>query len=253
MPERPNIEFLLNKTPEEMINWFRDKGYAVSWNWRDVWKEKHQVAFTVAKAMNMDVLQSIRQEVENAIENGTTVREFRKNLEPTLKKLGWWGRQEILDTETGEVIEVQLGSPWRLKTIYRTNLQTSYMRGRYQHQAKVTDRRPWWMYDAVNDSNTRPSHEEKDGIVKRHDDSFWDSHYPPNDWGCRCGVRTLSDRQLEARGLTPTEAEIEPFAGEGWDYNPGKTTFEPDLDDYPDDLAEQFRRAQERYQPIDPE
>jgi len=252
MPERPNLEFLLNKTPEEMIGWFREKGYAVSWNWRDVWKHQHQQAFTVAKATDMDILVSIREEVEKAISEGTTLREFQNNLEPTLKKKGWWGKQTVVDETTGEIIEVQLGSPWRLKTIYRTNLQTGYMRGRYQHQVKVTNRRPWWMYDAVNDSNTRPSHAENDNEVRRHDDPWWDSHYPPNDWGCRCGVRTLSDRQLESRGLSPATGPGEDFAGEGWDYNPGKESFEPDLADYPDDIAEEFRKVRERYTPIEP-
>lgn len=251
MPERPNISFLLNKPPDEIISWFQSKGFAVSWNWRDVWKEKHQQAFTVAKATNMDVLKTIRDEVDRAISEGITVREFQKELEPTLKKLGWWGRQEVVDQQTGEVLEVQLGSPWRLKNIYRTNTQTAYARGRYQHQVETADRRPWWMYDAVGDANTRPSHAEMDGTVLPADDDWWDANYPPNGWGCRCSVRTLSDRQLEERGLRPTESAPD-IAEEGWDYNPGKTTFEPDLAAYPEDLGEQFRRAQQRYQPIDP-
>lgn len=251
MPDRPNISFLLNKSPDEIVNWFEDKGYAISWNWRDVWQHEHKKAFTVAKAMNMDVLTTIREEVESALDDGTTLREFQKELEPKLKELGWWGREEIVDEATGEVIKVQLGSPWRLKTIYRTNMQTSYMRGRHQHQKKVSDRRPWWMYDAVNDSNTRPSHAAKDGTIKRHDDAWWDSNYPPNGWGCRCHVRTLSDRQMERRGLEPTEGTPDDIASEGWDYNPGSDDFEPDLSKYPDDIAEQFKRIREKYEPLD--
>lgn len=251
MPDRPNISYLLNKPPDEIINWFKNKGYAISWNWRDVWKEQHQLAFTVAKAMNMDVLQTIREEVEAAAENGTTLRQFQKDLEPRLKKLGWWGKKEVVDQVTGEVIEVQLGSPWRLKTIYRQNMQVGYMRGRYQHQKKVFDRRPWLMYDAVNDSNTRTSHAVHDNEVRRHDDPFWDKYYPPNGWGCRCLARTLSDRQVEARGITPKEGlPDEPFADEGWDYNPGKETFKPDLSEYPDDIAEQYKKIQKKYEPL---
>jgi SPP1 gp7 family putative phage head morphogenesis protein len=223
---------LLNKKPEEIIRWFTGKGYKISWNWRDTWKEQHARAFTVAKAMNMDVLSSIRGEVENALEEGTTLREFQKNLEPTLKKLGWWGRQEKVNPKTGEIEEVQLGSPWRLKTIYRTNMQTSYMTGRYRHQMQAAKMRPWWMYDAVNDSHTRPSHAAHDGQVRRYDDPFWDKYYPPNGWGCRCTVRTLSGDQLQSRGITPAKGlPAQPIADEGWDYNPGKTAYwDPNYD-----------------------
>ena len=42
------------------------------------------------------------------------------------------------------------------------------------------------MYDAVNDSRTRPQHLEWDGLVLPVDHPFWKTHAPPNGWGCRC-------------------------------------------------------------------
>ncbi|MEP0004422.1 MAG: phage minor head protein [Balneola sp.] len=241
MPEGIDIAALLNSPPEEIINQFESKGYQVTWNWREMEREAHARAFTVAKAINLDVLKSIREEVESALANGTTFATFQKNLEPKLKELGWWGRKEIVDEETGEILDVQLGSAWRLKNIYRTNLSTSYSAGRFKTQKAAAERRPWWVYRAVQDASTRPSHEALHNTVVRHDDPFWDTHYPPNDWGCRCGVDSLSDKQLEARGYTvSTGDQIPNFAGEGWDYNPGQSYWQPDLNAFSAELAEKY-------------
>jgi len=244
MPEGIDIAALLNSPPEEIINQFESKGYQITWNWREMQREAHARAFTVAKAINLDVLKSIREEVESALANGTTFETFQKNLEPKLKELGWWGRKEIVDQETGEILDVQLGSAWRLKNIYRTNLSTSYSAGRFKTQKAAAERRPWWVYRAVQDASTRPSHEALHNTVVRHDDPFWDTHYPPNDWGCRCGVDSLSDKQLEARGYTvSTGDQIPNFAGEGWDYNPGQSYWQPDLNAFSVELAEKYVSA----------
>ncbi|MHB1371451.1 MAG: phage head morphogenesis protein, partial [Pseudomonadaceae bacterium] len=148
-------------------------------------------AFTVAKATRLDILQDIREAVEKAITEGKTLAWFAKELTPVLQAKGWWGRQEHVDAETGEVTQVQLGSPWRLQTIYRTNLQTAYMAGRFQEQLANADDRPYWQYVAILDGRTRPSHRAMNGKVFRYDDPFWGSFYPPNGWGCRCRVVAL--------------------------------------------------------------
>ena len=72
--------------------------------------------------------------MQEALDEGKTGRWFEKELTPLLQKKGWWGKKETVDPETGEIERVQLGSPWRLQTIYRTNLQTAYMAGRYAGQ-----------------------------------------------------------------------------------------------------------------------
>ncbi len=241
MPELPNIKALFNSPPEAIINQFRKKGYAISWNWQEVWQEANAHAFTVAKATDMEVLKDIREAVEEALTNGTGFRQFQKNLEPKLKAKGWWGKQEVVDPQTGEITEVQLGSPHRLKTIYRTNLSVSYSAGRYKAQIASADRRPWWIYRTAGDGNVRDSHDKLRNTVLRYDDPFWETHYPPNDWGCRCGVDSATDRDLQDRNLRPTSGEnIEPFAAKGWEYNPAKSTWHPDTDAFPEELARKY-------------
>lgn len=109
---------------------------------------------------------------------------------------------------------------------------------------------------AVGDSRTRPSHAALHGKVFRYDHPFWQSHYPPNGFNCRCRVRALSKRRLDELGLRVTEedaqlhtheveAGVDKRSGEivtttvttfddgkvkmtpdvGWSYHPGAAAF----------------------------
>lgn len=85
MPDPVDLSYAIGLAPEEAINYFRAKGYAFSWNWHEVWQEAHAKAFTVAKAMKLDILQDIRKAVDDAISKGTTFQDFQNELAPLLK------------------------------------------------------------------------------------------------------------------------------------------------------------------------
>lgn len=108
----------------------------------------------------------------------------------------------------------------RLDNIFRTNMQVAYNKGRWTQQQRAGNSRPYLMYDAINDSRTRPSHLAMDNTVLPKDHPWWRTHYPPCGYRCRCTVISLTERQARARGLTPTPPEVEP--DEGWDFNPGE-------------------------------
>jgi uncharacterized protein with gpF-like domain len=78
------------------------------------------------------------------------------------------------------------------------------------------------MYDAINDSRTRPSHRAMDNIIKPIDDPFWSTHYPPNGYRCRCHVRSLSVEQAEKKGGTTLNVPANAKPDTGWDYNGGE-------------------------------
>lgn len=266
--------------PAQAIEYLRGKGYAVSWNWYDTWREAHAKAFTVAKATRADILQDIREMVDKALDDGITFQQFKKELSPRLKAKGWWGKVRAGDVPGGapDGVDpdkiVQLGSPRRLKTIFSANTRTAYAAGRYQGMREVADTRPWWQYLAVMDEKTRTEHRLLHENVYPHDHPFWTSHYPPNGFGCRCRVRSLSDRQLERFGLEPKDAEIvtqevpigsgddrrmvtvtgvktttklgQPktvWTDPGWDTNPGMTRWEPDTRRYDPAIAKKYRQA----------
>ncbi|BDQ03506.1 phage minor head protein [Ignavibacterium sp.] len=233
MPENIDIKLLIGLKPEQIIQYLKRKGYKISWNWQDTWKEANTKAFTVAKAMKLDILSDIRNELQNAIDNGLSFQQFKENLKPTLKAKGWWGKVKAKDVPSDFPLppdvdpekEVLLGSPWRLRTIYRTNMKVAYSAGHYKNMIENIKNRPYWMYSAVLDQNTRPSHRVLHGKVYRADDPIWDKIYPPNDWNCRCSVIPLDDDDLEEMNLKVAEASRLPMSfkiGKGWDYNPAK-------------------------------
>jgi hypothetical protein len=102
--------------------------------------------------------------------------------------------------------------------------------------------RPFWQY-VHGDSGTpripRPQHLAWDGLILRWDDPFWDTHFPPNDWLCSCGVHSLSRGDLRRLGkdgpdtapeiimdtvldkVTGKEIQKPRGIGYGWDYQPG--------------------------------
>lgn len=186
--------------PKEAVEWFRKKGYAIGFSWRDVWKEEHAVAFTVAKAMRIDILEDIRAATDKAISKGIAFGEFKKQLAPVLQAKGWWGRKDIVDPQDGKTKPATLGSNRRLRTIYDTNMRMAHSAGRWERIERLKDRRPYLRYIAIQDERTRQTHRTWHDTVLPADHAFWDTHYPPNGWRCRCTVQQLSDADLKRFG-----------------------------------------------------
>jgi SPP1 gp7 family putative phage head morphogenesis protein len=193
--------------PEQAINFFKAKGLRPTFSYADMLNRAHDQAFTVAKMMDVDLLSQMKASLDSAQANGQTFKEWADSITPILQQAGWWGRQQVVDPISGKVIVAQLGSPSRLETIFRTNMMSSYAAGQWQEIEGQKDIAPFIMYDAVDDFRTRPLHAKWDKTVLPVDSPWWNSHYPPNGWNCRCGVIQLSEDELEELGLKPaTEA-----------------------------------------------
>ena len=226
--------------PAEAVAFFRAKGFRISFAWQDVWQAEHGEAFTVAKAMSEDILADIREAVDSALSEGATFRQFERRLTPVLQDKGWWGRKTLIDPLTGAARRVQLGSPRRLKTIFDVNMRVSHAVGRWQRIERLAERKPFLRYSAVLDSRTRPAHRAWHGTVLPLGHSWWETHYPPNGWRCRCTVIQLSERELERFGFeenaraprsplvehrnrrTGEIIEVPKGIDPGWDYHVGK-------------------------------
>lgn len=199
------LKTLFKLAPALAIKYFKKKNNKLTWDWFELWQDAHKKSFTVAKVMREDILNDIRTALDKSLSEGKTFHDFQKELKPTLQKKGWWGEEIVVDKE-GNAERVQLGSMYRLKTIYSVNMQTAYQTGRYKTQTDNTDTRPYWEYVAVMDSRTLPEHAMLNGLVFRYDDPFWNSFYPPNGWRCRCRVNALSDYNLKKKEISPQDS-----------------------------------------------
>lgn len=238
---------------QEQLDFFRQKGFALSpESWRDVWRDAHARAFTVARVTAMDALQDIRGALDEAMANGVPLTQFKTGLRETLTRKGWFapeGEKARVLMPDGTVRKRLTG--WRLDTIFQTNCAAAYSVGRYKQQQEVKVLRPYWRYMTDEGPNVRPSHAAHHGKVYHAEHPFWDAWYPPNGFNCHCYVRTLSDRQMKQKGLTEEKRGTQAKPDEGFDYNPGKAglaAWKPDLAKFPasvrkiiqEDIADAF-------------
>ncbi len=214
---------------QEQIDFFRSKVNLPTEDWTDIWQEQHERAFVVAGAARMDLLEDLRGAVDRSIAGGATLEEFRRDFAAIAKKHQWPYRG---------------GEGWRTETIYGTNLRTSYAAGRYRQMKAIAERRPYWRYRHSHASEKpRQDHLQWDGRILRHDDPWWNTHYPPNGWGCKCYVEALNERELKRlrgdegpdeapeiemrkvtvgkRGPVPRAVEVPEGIDPGWAYAPG--------------------------------
>jgi len=221
----------------EQLAFFAGKDNVPTRAWTDLWHEGHDTGFMVAGAYKAQLLQDLREAVDKAKVDGTTLREFQRDFAATVARHGW---------------SYNGSEGWRTRVIYETNLRSSYAAGRY-HQLTDPDlvlHRPWWRYrhsDAVE--HPRDEHVAWDGLVLRADDPWWQTHYPPNGWGCRCWVEALSSEDLARlgktgpdkapeivtetvtvgrRGPSPRTVDVPKGIDPGWAYAPGASTISGD-------------------------
>ena len=203
MPDRPRAPFP-SPAPKEALEYFRFRGLRVGFDYRDVWQEEHAFAFTVAKAMEFDLLKEIRAALDRALGEDRTFRRFRKELTPALRKRGWWGKKEMRDPLTGETVRARLGSPRRLRTIYRANLRAARAAGVRDRAQRTKRTHPYFLYEPGPRKKGRDDHEAWAGTLLPVDHPWWNDHFPPNGWRCRCRVRPVTEAEARRRG-GPTE------------------------------------------------
>lgn len=231
---------------QQQIEFLRKKLNLPSETWRDIQRAAHDRAFVVAGATKADLLADLRKAVDKAVQGGT-LAEFRKSFAEIVAKHGWTGW-------TGEGSKA--GEAWRTRVIYQTNLMTSYAAGRRAQllDPELVSRRPFWRY-VHNDSVTHPRLQHKRWgdmrLTLRHDHPFWETHFPPNGWGCKCRVIAVAapggdDATAPPDGWDAIDARTGAPEGidEGWDYAPGarseddlRTFVQDKLIDYPPAIA----------------
>lgn len=170
---------------KEAIEFLRKKVNLPSRTWTDLWQGQHARAFVVAGAVKGQLVADFHEAVVRAIGEGLTIADFRKDFDKIVADHVW---------------SYKGGRNWRSAVIFNTNMRTAYAAGKWEQAQRLKDRRPYLRYVAVQDERTRPEHLEWHGKVLSVDDPWWETHYPPNGWNCRCTVQQLSAADAERLG-----------------------------------------------------
>jgi len=212
----------------EQIDFLTQKRAKPTQVWTDAMYSTHDRAFVVAGATDIAMVEEFQAAI---IEGARTydAKGFAAEFDRIVEKYGW---------------PYNGGRSWRIRTIFETNIRTSYMAGRL-HQMRDPDMvkiRPYWQYrhaDTRVPENPRPEHVGFDGLVLMWDDPWWDVYFPPNGWVCSCGCRTLSPGDLRRLGKSGPDTapeivrhpHLDKLSGQnvmlpegvdfGWDYMPG--------------------------------
>lgn len=229
-----------DKSFDEAIDYFKDKVVLSPSQFYKIANEYKSLAFTVSGYSKVEILKKFYEEILKSMEAGTTMDDFKKNMNSFLEDKGYEGLTNF-----------------QADNIFRTNIQTAYNAGHYKQMTEpmVLKLRPYWQYVAVMDSHTRLAHRGMDGKVFRADNPIWDKWFPPNGFKCRCTVITLSERQVKQRGLEVLEDAPKYVGIDGhtvplivdhnFDVNPGKVTWKPNLKEYPQSMQKAYKKMYE--------
>ena len=169
---------------KEQIEFFRRKANVPTNGYADIYNSEHDYAFVVAGANRNALLNDFRAAINKAISQGSTLEEFRKDFAEIVEKHGW--------SYNGSF-------NWRTRIIYETNLNSTYQAGRYQQlrDAKF----PYMEYLHSNYvEHPRELHQSWDHLVLDFNDPWWNTHFPPNGYGCQCRVRGRTKGDLKRMG-----------------------------------------------------
>lgn len=213
-----------------------------SFRWQDVFQEEHGRAFAVAGVMRLDLLKAFQDEIATSLQDGRSLADFRGRMRSRLAQLGFAGPQTITDPQTGDERTIEFNDA-RLRTVFDVNLRQSEAAGRWARIERNKRRLPYVMYRTMRDERVRPLHRAWDGVTLPVDDAWWNQHYPPCGWRCRCRAFAVSERDIEryrADGVdvkttappdqmityvNPRTGEVVPLprgVDPGFGYNPGK-------------------------------
>lgn len=184
--------------PAEVTRYFDGKTVTPAFSWLDVWAEEHAYKFTVAKAVELDVLNAFRGTISQAIAEGRGFESWKPLIQSELTKLGWWGPRMVADP-SGEQPDrmVNFASDRRLKTTFWANMNSARSAGQWERAQRSKRVLPYVLYVRTTSGDPRPEHLQWVGLVLPLDDPFWSTHWPPNGWQCKCQVRMISAAERE--------------------------------------------------------
>lgn len=226
-------------TFQEALNFLKKKAVIQYSDFKKMSDKYNNLAFSVKGYTSLDILNKFLTELQTAIKTGSTKEAFRETMNGFLAENGYTGL-----------------TPYHSDMIFRQNILTAYSVGHYESMTDpdVISRRKYWQYQTAGDGNVRESHATMDGRVYPADSDIWDTWYPPNGFGCRCIVVSLTPEQVERKGLqieTLLPNTIDPeskaitaaLPDKKFRSNPAKAEWRPDMAGFPSSLKKIYAES----------
>lgn len=162
--------------------------------------EMKKYAFTVSSMLKEDIIVNVSDTLLENFDKGQSFHKFKKSLHDgkLLQEL-----EELTDRQ--------------IELMYTQNINSAYSYGRYQGLIAATDIFPNWEYITIGDNRVRPAHVALNGVIRHNKDPFWDTHYPPNGFRCRCIVEVTDEDPNQGDHVVAPNA-----LDKGFDHNVGQ-------------------------------
>jgi SPP1 gp7 family putative phage head morphogenesis protein len=185
------MSFLLDPVPhKEAADFIKSKPAVSRAVFDRLLPELKARAFTVTGIEDATVLQGIRDRIAELPAGGNwedIKEDLAENISPFLAK-----------GDTPEDAErAQIAATRRAELLLRLHGFQAYSAAAYQVMDAQRDVFPYWQYKSMSDSKVRDTHAALNGVVLPANAKFWERHYPPWEWGCRCQVVPLMEEDVE--------------------------------------------------------
>lgn len=228
-----DLVFALDKEPEEIVDYFKSKGVKISKDWKDTFKLVQNHIFTVSGAMKMDILIDFKDMIEKAIAEGLSQSDFKKQLRERFEEKGWLSK-----TENKKLVE-----SFRLDTIYRTNLQSAFMDGRWAGHNLNIDLAPYVINSSVLDRSTTKNCKALDKKVFRIDDKYFSQHLrPPGHYNCRRITVSLTEQLVKKRGYILSKGVDFAMNKNEQGFDNRNDPWKPEKSKYPKELWNEYEK-----------
>ena len=160
----------------------------------EIWDEEHARAFTIAGLARLDILQEIRAGLERTVSGDLSRTEWESDVRALLKDAGLWTDKEGKRRSKADAGKF---APSRLRLIFDTNTASAYAAGRWTRLWERRETHPYLMYLTKQDERVRITHRRWHGLVLPIEHPFWQTHFPPNGFRCRCAVLGVTQAEYD--------------------------------------------------------
>lgn len=172
---------------EEAEKLFKARVPMTKKEWKELEAKLRFRAFTVGRLTELDAIENIRKRVLKVLEEGKTLPQFwdEAGKDELLRRAGFYR-----------------GDPWYWEAVFRNNVQTAYNAGRaYQFKKNPP---AYLEFVGITDVRQTPICRARSGKIRKADDPWWSSNWPPLHHNCRSTIRAVHREEFEILNLKET-------------------------------------------------